>query len=131
VPPPAQHGAKEVRARHLHRAVASLAGAIAARHVAGAKSHSARPSDGDEAYIRKAIDAGIWTRALLEEEALEYVGKHWNAIEVIALELYQREVKTLEYKGQQGRDARNCIKRQLEDGCAYVILPNETARKLL
>ncbi len=48
-----------------------------------------------------------------------------------ALELYQREVKTLEYKGQQGRDARNYIKRQLEDGCAYVILPNETARKLL
>ncbi len=48
-----------------------------------------------------------------------------------ALELYEREVATLEYKGQQGRDARNYIKQQLDYGCDYVILPNEIARKLL
>lgn len=66
------------------------------------------------------------------DDMIDWVSGYTRAVnERKALELYQREVETLEYKGQQGRAVRNYIKRQLDDGCAYVILPNNIARNLV
>lgn len=45
------------------------------------------------------------------------------------LELEERKVQALER--QSDRKARAYIKEQLDAGCAYVILPNKLARRLV
>jgi hypothetical protein len=73
----------------LRVAVGTLAGPLAARHFGGVKSWSARTSPEDAAHITKAVELGA-DLAILQEETAELVGKHWDAIEFVALGLYQR-----------------------------------------